>query len=468
MSRLRRLFSRMPIGVKLFVALFAVCAAVAAGMGVGVRISFERGFLSYVNRLEANRMAGLARRLSRLYRDGSGWGGIQEDRALWERLDGAPQAVRRPGAAREGAPGLSIFDASGALVAGSASPRPDALQADIVVDGKVVGTLFGMPLRQVTNQADLQFQQEQTRMNWVIAFGALLLAGAAAVLLSRALLSPLRRLADATGRLSAGDFSVQVPVDGEDEIGQLSRSFNGLAETLNRNDRMRRQFMADVTHELRTPLAVLRAEIEQLEDGLRAPTADALGSLRAEMDKLTRLVDDIQQLALSDVGVLRYFRERLDVTALVTEAIESWAPRLAAHHLTLRLAAGGDGPAARLLIDGDPARLEQVLGNLLENAERYVPAGGQVVVRCGRDGDRALIEIDDSGKSVSDAALARLFERFYREEASRSRTTGGAGLGLAICRTIVEAHSGTIVAARSTLGGLRIEIRLPLVSEVRG
>ena len=155
MNRFPGSFSRLPISIKLFLVILVACAAVAVGMGVGTRISFQRGFLSYVNRLEANRMAGLARRLAHLYRDG-GWAGIREDRALWERLEGAAQAVRRSGARADQPPGLSIFDASGALVAGSASPRADALQADIVVDGKVVGTLFGMPLRQLTNQADLQ------------------------------------------------------------------------------------------------------------------------------------------------------------------------------------------------------------------------------------------------------------------------------------------------------------------------
>ncbi|HVR60861.1 MAG TPA: ATP-binding protein [Polyangia bacterium] len=460
MSGWRGWLSRLPIGLKLFLMILVACAAVAVAMSLGTRISFERGFLSYVNRMEENRMAGLARRLAHLYREG-GWTALREDRALWERFEGAPQAVRRAGARADQPPGLSLFDDKGALVAGSASPRPDALQADVVVDGRVVGTLFGMPLRQLTNQADLQFQREQVRMNLVIAFGALVLAAAAALVLARALVAPVRRLAAATARLGAGDFSARVSVTGDDEIGQLSQSFNALADTLARDDRMRRQFMADVTHELRTPLAVLRAEIEQLEDGLRAPTAEALGSLRSEINKLTRLVSDIQQLALSDVGVLRYLRERLEVTALLAEAIETWTPRLAARGLTLRLADDARG-GRRFFVDGDQVRLEQVLGNLLENAERYVPAGGQVILSCAGDGASAVITVDDSGNGVSDAALSRLFERFYREEASRSRATGGTGLGLAICRTIVEAHGGTVTAARSPLGGLRVEIRLPL------
>jgi two-component system sensor histidine kinase BaeS len=250
-----------------------------------------------------------------------------------------------------------------------------------------------------------------------------------------------------------------VPVGTRDELGRLAADFNRLAETLERNETLRRRFMADVSHELRTPLAVLSGELEALEDGVRALTPESLASLRVEVNALGKLVDDLNQLALSDVGALAYRKETLDVVPLLEQALDSYRERLAERRLAVETAF--DGAAS---VFGDADRLVQMFRNLLENSARYTDPGGRVRVAARREGERVAIDFDDSAPGVPQDALPHLFERFYRVEASRSRANGGAGLGLAICRSIALAHGGDISADRSALGGLRVRVALPLAA----
>jgi len=214
--------------------------------------------------------------------------------------------------------------------------------------------------------------------------------------------------------------------------------------------------MADVSHELRTPIAVLRAGLEALEDGVRPLTREALASLHGEVTALGKLVEDLYQLSLADVGALTYRKERSDVADALEQAAEPFAARYAERRLCLekQIPRG-------LMVLADVDRLSQAFRNLLENSARYTDAGGRVRVAARREGGRIAIDFEDSAPGVPGDALPRLFERFYRVEASRSRANGGAGLGLAIVRSVVEAHGGTIEAGASPLGGLRVTISLP-------
>jgi two-component system sensor histidine kinase BaeS len=222
---------------------------------------------------------------------------------------------------------------------------------------------------------------------------------------------------------------------------------------------MRRRMMADVAHELRTPLAVVQGELAAVEDGIRSFGPETLASLQAETRALGKLVDDLYQLALSDLGALNYRRQDLDLRAQVAEALLPLRERCAAAGLEL------DDSRVRgdaLPVHADPDRLAQLIANLVENALRYTDAPGRIEVSCGRSAEWALLEVRDTAPGVPADMLPRLFDRFFRVEGSRSRASGGAGLGLAICRNIVEAHDGTITAQPSPLGGLSITVSLPL------
>jgi two-component system sensor histidine kinase BaeS len=267
----------------------------------------------------------------------------------------------------------------------------------------------------------------------------------------------VKRLASATRKLADGDYRTRVESASSDELGALVDDFNRLGNALEKHESGRRNFMADVSHELRTPLAVLKGELEALEDGVRPFTQATLESLQAEVTTLSKLVADLHDLSLADVGGLAYRFERVDLGKCVAETLHGFQERFSAR--ALRVAA--DLPPG-VMVRADDARLARVVANLLENAARYTLEGAQVRVSLKRDGNKALLVVEDSGPGVPPELLPRLFERFFRVESSRNREQGGSGLGLAICRSVVEAHGGSIVATPSSLGGLRIELRLPL------
>jgi two-component system sensor histidine kinase BaeS len=363
---------------------------------------------------------------------------------------------RLPG---EGHPlhGLALVDKESMPVAGRTMPGEEpAFTQPVVVDGVTVGSL--QRLMPPIPGPEAQFQEQLLRTGWIVAGIALLLAAATAFPMARGLLAPIRRLAEGTRRLAARDYGTPVPVHSDDELGQLTRDFNRLTETLEGAEQARRGFLADVSHELRTPISILRVELEALQDGVRQPTPEALQSLRAEVGSLEALVNDLYNLAVADLGPEAYRFESVDVAALARSTAAAFSERLFARSLALD--ASGIG-AAPVLARGDARWLGQVLRNLVENAIRYTDEGGRVRIAASRQGDDAVIDVMDSAPGVPPDLLPRLFDRLFRVEPSRSREHGGAGIGLALCRSVVQAHGGRIEAMASPLGGLWIHVVLP-------
>jgi two-component system sensor histidine kinase BaeS len=230
---------------------------------------------------------------------------------------------------------------------------------------------------------------------------------------------------------------------------------------LQQNEASRKQWIADIAHELRTPLAILRGEIEALQDGINQPDASTLASLHQEVSHLQRLVSDLYDLSMSDSGALSYRKESLDLIALLQETLTLHSTPLQEKGLHIGLAGLSQQPVR---IQGDPQRLQQLFKNLLENSLRYTDKPGQLQVSTQLQASMVTLVFADSLPGVPEDALPHLFERLYRVESSRNRATGGAGLGLSICYNIVEAHGGKISAAHSALGGLEIRVNLPLQS----
>ena len=353
-------------------------------------------------------------------------------------------------------PRLALFDIAGERVAGSPRVAPNAASLPIVVDGRTVGTLRLAPMPQISGATDLAFAQ--TQLQSALVAGAAVLIGALvlAFALARWLLAPVRALAAGTHALAAGDFSQRIGARRSDELGELARDFDRLAATLEQHRDARRQWGADIAHELRTPLSILRGEIQALQDGVRPVSPQALDSLHTECERLGHLIEDLYQLALADAGALEYRFERLDFAALVAEAIDLQRPGCA--DAGLRLEGKITGPA---YLRGDARRLAQLIDNLLANARRYTDAPGKIAIVLSASAAQTRLTIDDTPPGVPDAALAHLFERLYRVDSSRTRGTGGAGLGLAICRAIVDAHGGSIRAEHSALGGVRVVVEFP-------
>lgn len=462
---------------KWFVTLLLSLCLVIIGMFALMQWSFDRGFLRYVNRLEQQRLEQLATLLEQHYPLLGDWQMLQTNPALWRQLLRAslvePEsgellpmaALRRHGPPEDlFARRLVLLDAKGRPVVPAGHRSCAEELRPLQVDGHLIGYLGLACQRKVALQHQLVFASEQKRAFFLIALAMAAGAALLALPLAAAMVRRVQSLAQATHQLAAGCYGVRVEAHANDELGQLARDFNALARTLEQNEQARRRWLADISHELRTPLAVLRGEIEALQDGLRPLDAAALASLQGETLRLGRLVDDLYQLSLSDLGALTYRWQTLDAVALLAQVGDEMRGAFARAGLELCFEWPPD-LTAWLRTDGD--RLQQLFSNLLANSLAYTDGGGRVRVAAHRDGAELVIDVQDSAPGVPQESLPRLFERLYRVETSRSRERGGAGLGLSICRSIVEAHGGSIQARPSPLGGVWIEVRLPLQEEGR-
>jgi signal transduction histidine kinase len=324
-------------------------------------------------------------------------------------------------------------------------------------DGAVLGTLVVLPAAEAENEPGRPFGLSFDLRLLVAALAAALVALALSWWLSRRILRPVDALTRAARSLGRGDLSSRVPTSSNDELGELSRAFNTMAEDLTRQETLRRQLMGDVAHELRTPLTNLRGQIEAVEDGLLPATPETLRSLREEVLLLSRLVDDLQTVAVAEAGRLSLERAAVDVRDLVEGALES--VRAVAQERGVVL----DGRIPEpIVVDADPTRIAQVLRNLLSNALRATGPDGRIEVSARPENGFATIAVTDSGSGIAPGHLGRVFERFYRADPSRARATGGAGLGLAIVKAIVEAHGGAASVESEAGKGATFRFTLPL------
>jgi signal transduction histidine kinase len=268
-------------------------------------------------------------------------------------------------------------------------------------------------------------------------------------------LSQMRRAAQA---LAAGETNVQVPVRSKDELGKVAEAFNQMAGKISQQEQLRQQMVADVAHELRTPLTVMKANLEGMLDGLLEPNSVELGELHEEVQRLSRLIDDLRLLSLADSGQLALTLEAVDVRQVIARVVALLTPLVEAHEV--RLVA--DVPEQPLIIMADADRVQQALTNLVANGVRHTPAGGRVRVTAVQEKQTIHLSVIDSGSGIPPADLAYVFNRFWRSDKSRSRHSGGSGLGLAIVKQIAELHQGTVTAISPNNSGAIFTISLPI------
>jgi signal transduction histidine kinase len=259
-------------------------------------------------------------------------------------------------------------------------------------------------------------------------------------ILSRRILAPVKALTGATRQFGKGDFSSRVNSNDKGELGELARSFNSMADNLERTERLRRNMVADVAHELRTPLSNLKGYLEAISDGVVKPDEATISSLTEEASSLSRLVEDLQELSLSDAGELKMIVQPEDISRLIKETIIALQPKAAAKNIEL----SADLPAVLPPVNIDSHRIKQVLNNLLDNALAHTGKEGQINVTAREQEGKIYVSVADTGEGIPPQDLPLIFERFYRVDKSRARATGGSGLGLTIAKRLVEAHGGTI------------------------
>jgi two-component system, OmpR family, sensor histidine kinase BaeS len=507
---------------KVFLTLLLNSLVIVVCMLLISRYFASRNFENYINKVETARLNALVQVLSLEYQKSRSWAPVLDDLGHWLRLTGrgpkhppdgkigggpplppppllpVPPMEKNPGPPKPPAPfskqlspppghppgepfgpppgpppgprpgphgmepRFALFNAAKRPLTGTEPASPDHYQLKpVLVKGQVVGWVGMRKHQRLTNPLDVEFLRLQSQTFYTIGGVALLLAVLVTMVLSRHLLTPVRGLAAATRALTSRRFDTRIAVRSQDELGQLAADFNNLAQALERYEQMRQQWMADIAHELRTPLAILRGEIEAMQDGVREISREAMESLHFEVLHVSRIVQDLHDLSLIESPTFQAELTEVNPLEVLDETLRSFSPRFESQDLRIETK-GGDLKQVTIMADGD--RLKQLFSNLLENALRYVQAPGVLRIHHHLQDGRLILVFEDSGPGVPEESLPRLFDRLYRVDPARSRAQGGSGLGLAICKSIVEGLGGEIEAAQAPAGGLRITITLPVLS----
>lgn len=472
---------------KLWMAFFVTICLCVLSLYLLLHSSLKRGFLDYTSQQAAQRLTILSSSLNNIYAESGSFAPLQADPDRWLTLkniifaendtlftadpNGPPlarhdEAMPASGTQlqqsqqhyREFVSSITLHDVDKTLLIGFLKPNQILSWVPIMRTGEAIGYIGFVKPTVVTRQADKRFMQQQFKVFGIVSFLVVLISTVVAMVFARRISRPLKNLAEGAQALAAGDYSRTLPIQSRDEVGQLCQSFNQLAQALAANEKLRALWIADVSHEMRTPLSVIKVQIEAMQDGIRPTNQDNLGLLYNKVVDLNTLIDDLFELSLSDIGALTYNKKKIVVNTLLQQCIEVFQIKAQNAQLTLADSSRCDED---LILSADPKRLQQLFYNLFENATRYTHPGGRIEVNLSHQPGAVTITLDDSEPGVPAAQTQQIFERLYRVEHSRSRATGGAGLGLAICKNIVEAHQGTISAQQSPLGGLRICVTLP-------
>jgi len=355
----------------------------------------------------------------------------------------------------------ALLDVNKNLIVGNHPKEFDYNQIEITVENNIVGYLVASKRKRLSAGYEVDFIEQQQMYLWIIALVVMIFVVLVTLPLTRHLVEPLKLIARGMHKLTQGDYQHTIDLKRRDELGELSRDYNELALTLAENETARKRWLANISHELRTPVAILRGELEAMLDDVRPLTKSNITSASDEVRHLQRLIEDLHQLTSADVGGMRYQKEHQALTLLLTAEFNKYESYLADAGIKLSFENINDD----LIIYGDKTRLCQLFENIINNAIKYAKST-QLKISLSLDevNDKrfAKVVFEDNGIGVDDSHLENLFDYLYRVDHSRNRKDGGAGLGLSICRQIVMAHQGEISAKHAKLGGLAIIIKLPI------
>ena len=454
--------------------VLVVVLTVLTSVGVGYYATQARLGV-FVDRIGGDEAVQLARNLSREYTAAGGWGTLDRvlsqvgytyvgasERERSEESEGEHFELSHQDPVR-----VVIIGVDGRVVKDNFSElSPGAVAPDLGGHSEVVLDLASsQPVGHVYVDVNRGFLSTESHgflnaLLYITLIGGTLTVGVAILVafwLSKRITSPVTALTEATQAIAQGDTS-RLPVTSSDELGRMSAAFNRMTSALETQRELRRRLINDVSHELNTPLSVIKLEAKGLRDGLQTPET-ASDHIIQEVDRLGGIVTDLDWLAETDQGELRLALEATSVHELLTVEADRWQPQSQARQIELSLQVSGDLP----VMDLDRMRMSQALGNVVGNALNCTEAGGNIAIGAGLESDGTLvISVTDDGIGIDSADLPHVFERFYRTDRSRSRGIGGTGLGLAITRAIAEAHGGTIAVASEGPGeGVTVSIRLP-------
>lgn len=465
---------RLTLFKKILIAMLFISTLMVVGMALLINFSFQSGLQSYLNDGDREKLQSIAEDVESYYSAQYEWGQLSLDD--WRRV--LISNLARPEVKNKVKFGKNFNDRvlkkvglldiqRRSLFKGYKARELDkSLEVAIIFQGQTVGWVSMKKRSAISGELERSFyRHQQQHFLWIVLWVALL-SFVLAWILVRHILTPLKRLELAAGALQEGDYNSQIEVKGDDELSSLSRRFNELSGSLLRQKETRDQWLADISHELRTPISVLKSEIEALQDGIRKPEPKYINSLHKQVQNLSELVNYLHQLSMSDAGLQFDLSKQVDIKALLEESCTQYQARCEQKQITMSV----DIPKLPAVpLYADKKALTQLFTNIFENTYRYTDSPGQLHVSLAVQQPSNMLSIcfEDSKPGVPDHALTKLFERLYRVDPSRSRLSGGSGLGLSICQTIVKAHGGEIYAQHSSLGGLSIYIQLPLLKESR-
>lgn len=433
----------------------------------------HKNFVEFMNKMDMKILNELDYRLRIEYKTEQSWNRLRNNHFIWRELlhsirhknkHNKPHPPpsqhhhfrRKP---PKGGPfrRFTLFDAQKNRVVGNPAPITQHQLQAIMVEGKIVGWLGIHKRKPRSKPWNIKFLKQQTEIFYVIATSILLITLLLAWWLSRQLLIPIQQLIKGTQALSSRKFKTKIKINSNDELGKLAEDFNSMSQTLERYEIMRQQWLSDISHELRTPLSIMRGEIEAMQDGIREFNNEALNSLHFEVQRMSRLVDDLRQLSLADTETLSLKKEGINPLQILRDTVKLYKTQLAQHNISVE-----ENLQADSILQANADKLRQLYSNILENTLRYVDSPASLKIFSEQTKTQLSINFIDSGSGVPEESIERLFDRLYRVEQSRNRAKGGSGLGLAICKNIVEMHGGTITASNVSSGGLWIKIVFPL------
>ena len=445
------------ISSKLILAFLSIGIVSVAVIFVTATLNTRAEFIRFLSDQTQN---DAETQLSDYYQRYGSWEGVESV----FHPDGDEPGISGPAPNRRFFP-FTLTDQNGSVIApngpyhmGDHVPAQDLAKGiSIMHNNRVIGILVPIPMPFQGRPREVEFI---ARTNRILLYGALVGAVIALLLgifLSRTLTRPIRELTRATHAVSEGDLSQQVPIRSNDELGELAQAFNKMSSQLSRSVNARKQMTADIAHELRTPLSLILGHAEAVHDGVLPPTRENFEIIREEATRLEHLVNDLRILSLADAGELSIAPQIVEPQRVLQDVASIYQYQTQRKDITLDL----DIASPLSNIEVDPVRMTQVLTNILDNALRYTPEGGRIVLSARDVDDQVELAVQDSGPGLKPEDLDRIFDRLYRTDASRQREDGGSGLGLAIARSIIQAHGGQLSAESEPGKGLKVIIRLP-------
>jgi len=455
----RRLTTRVALA-------FAAVALLTAGLAAIILSTvWARQFDAYVREGLQDTASGAAMLLSRSYGEAGGW--------TLEAFAQMPRFGIMSGLGLQvlDLDGDVIYDDSimgglthgmmGRLPSGVAEPTSPVASAPVIVDGETVGIVRVWPFSPegLMTESDLRFRRSSLlglAMAGAVAVGLSSLAGLA---FAAGIARPIDKITETAEALRSGERMARTGVAGDDAIGILGRTFDEMADAIEADRELERRLTADVAHELRTPLQAIQATVEGMQDGVLPADDERLATVRDETVRLARLADGILELTRLERGAIPMRGEPIAAEEPVRAALDTHRVLIESCGLDLT-----ENLATGLVVQGDFDRLTQAFGNLLSNAARYTPEGGEVEITLTAEGDRAVLRVSDTGIGIEEHDMERVFSRFWRADSARDNSMGGLGIGLAIVKEIVERHGGTVGAERRPQGGTTFTVRLPLAA----